>query len=75
MNPLEYIEHGSIHFVTTRTEQVLPFLDDARYPRIFESMVGRAQYLYPTTVMAYHPGANYRHMLVQACDPEYLPLS
>ena len=74
MNPLKYIKHGSIHFVTTRTEQGLPFADYRRYRPIFEAIVGRAQHLYPTTVIAAHLAPNHLHMLLKAEDPEHLPL-
>ncbi len=74
MNPLKYIEHGSVHFVTTRTEEGLPFEDSKKYQPIFEAIVGRAQYLYPTVLIAAHLAANHFHMLLKANNPEHLPL-
>ena len=73
-NPPKYIEHGSLYFVTSRTEEGLPFSDEGRFKLIAESIMARAQALYPVEIVAYDLGTNHFHLLLVPIDPAQFPL-
>jgi REP element-mobilizing transposase RayT len=69
-NPLKYFEHGKVHLITTSTEEGLPFSEESLYKPLCESIMARAQHLYPVHICGYTFMANHFHMLLVPIDPE-----
>ena len=73
-NPLKFFEHGSLYFITSRTEEGLPFKEAHLFSEALEAILARALELYPVDLVAYDLEANHIHMLLCAQNPEHLPL-
>jgi REP element-mobilizing transposase RayT len=73
-NPLKYIEHGALYFVTSRAEVGFPFADMQRFNPLFLAILARAQTLYPVEIVAFILNANHLHLLLIPIDPINFPL-
>jgi REP element-mobilizing transposase RayT len=73
-NPLKYIEHGALYFVTSRAEIGFPFADMQKFNPILLAILARAQALYPVEIVAFILNANHLHMLLVPIDPINFPL-
>jgi REP element-mobilizing transposase RayT len=73
-NPLKYIEHGALYFVTSRAEIGFPFADMQRFNPLFLAILARAQTLYPVEIVAFILNANHLHLLLIPIDPINFPL-
>lgn len=69
-NAPKMIKPGAVYFVTSRTEEGLPFLDTEKYRPICESIMARGQALYPVKIGAFHLGTNQYHAILGAIIPE-----
>jgi REP element-mobilizing transposase RayT len=74
-NPPKYIEHGALYLVTSRTEEGLPFADEQRFKMIAESIMARAQELYPVEICDYDVSPNHFHMMLVPINPTDFPPS
>jgi REP element-mobilizing transposase RayT len=73
-NPRKHFDSGGLYFITSRTEEGLPFLDCSRFKPIFLSILARGQTLYPVRISNYCLMANHFHLLLIPIDPDNIPL-
>ncbi len=73
-NPLKYFEHGSLYFITSRTEEGLPFKEAHLFSDALDAILARALELYPVDLVAFDLEANHIHILLCAQNPEHVPL-
>ena len=72
-HPLKFFLHHQVCFITSRTEDGLPFRNAARYDPLFRSILARAQTLFPVEILAFTLEANHLHMLLAPINPEDVP--
>ena len=71
----KYIENGSVMFVTSRTEEGMPFdpFTAPELPKAFLAIMARAQFLYPVHIIAFILMGNHFHLMLVAQNPEDVP--
>jgi REP element-mobilizing transposase RayT len=69
MRNRRYFRSGSVHFVTFRTEEGLPFVQVRFINMLMLSALARAKQQYPVQLIAVVVQANHVHMLIRVLDP------
>lgn len=72
-NPPKVFIHGTLVFVTTRTEEGLPLVPTKVMKKIIKSVLGTAHALYPVKVVDFDFELNHFHMILVVEDPEDVP--